>query len=157
MDLRNRVEGDFLAENVLKGINFHLEKMGSQTKLKIKEVSRLENHTLNPSLKCITDQEYYFDVKSMASARTYGYRIYCNAEIGLKIMTDCKLKSMHDMLRKNSNDTYKLYKCNISTENYYGSPFGSIFNDDLAWSIPMDLDIQAMKEASMYLIGEVAG
>ena len=137
--LRRSGNGKFDPESVLKGSNFYLESLINKGSLRVCEVSRLDKHT------AVHNLQNSFDVRTMASARTYGYRIYSrpNKLLNSKALT----QSVHDFISKYEADE-ESSKLRCADDKH-----GHIFGSDLAWDVPVALDIKAMQLAANFLIG----
>ena len=155
--LRKNNNEKYEAGSVLKGTNFYLEGLINKNSLRVREVSRLDKHTAKDQMliNCTSNSnEYFFDVKSMASARTYGYRIYCCSppkSNNLNSASTSTSQSIHDYIRKQEQPI--IPHPHDHTPPYSKDRHGYIYDSDLAWDIPTELDVTAMRSAANYLLG----
>jgi len=185
VDIRPRnheVMENYASGNVLKGLNYHLENYSSKKDLRIKEVSRCSfGAIVNDGGIPGTGEPYFFDVKSMASSRTYSYRIFYNSRPTTSVGREfpqpgsvhCHVDSFNRRHLSSGGDSAcddrntggdysgaapgRMFKPDAKEVSVAGRRPGdhssAIFTRRSAWDVPAALDVSAMQEAAHLLVG----
>lgn len=168
----------YSSANVLKALNYHLENYCAKEVLRVREVSRLGETaaTLDPAENghSAAIEPHFFDVKSMASSRTYSYRIFCDRLLGTcdtdlflrpgsvhnriaalnRQQTGSKVANNADYCGGGSSRLYKPDADELAARRcLLGDRSPALFTEQVAWDVPCPLDVSTMHRAAQLFVG----